>query len=143
MQQAARAARTLAKEAVKQIAIEVPPSVQIAREADQLIFSGPLGTSRLGLGRVDPAGCSAIQLLPEQRQIAVCSVSKPFFGTLCSLIRSKLHGVTQGYLVYLKIQGIGYRASINGAVPNLSYGPLESIDALSKLILAVAAWLRK
>ena len=110
-----RAAKTLTSQAIKTAHIDIPATVQVARQAEQLIFTGPLGVTRLGLSKVDPDGCAARKLLPDQRHIAVCSISKPFFGTLTSLIKNKIHGVTQGYLVYLRIQGIGYRASINGA----------------------------
>ena len=56
------------------------------------------------------------QRRPDARELEVRSISKPFFGTLCSLIQAKLHGVSEGYLRYLKIQGIGYRASLQGAM---------------------------
>ena len=33
-----------------------------------------------------------------------------------SLLRNKIQGVTRGYLVYLRMVGIGYRASVEGQV---------------------------
>lgn len=33
-----------------------------------------------------------------------------------SLLRNKIQGVTRGYLVYLRMIGIGYRASVEGQV---------------------------
>ena len=109
-----RVARALTPQLIKTASIDIPSTVQVTKQGEQLIFNGPLGTTRLGLSKIDTEGCSALKLVPEQRQIAVCSISKPFFGTLSSLIKNKLHGVTQGYLVYLRIQGIGYRAAVNG-----------------------------
>lgn len=35
---------------------------------------------------------------------------------LQSLLKNKLQGVTRGYLVYLRMVGIGYRASLEGQV---------------------------
>ena len=111
-----RTLKAVTSQAVRHTTIDIPASVQVARQADQLVFSGPLGTTRLGLSQIDTEGCAALKLVPDSREIAICSTSKPFFGTLTSLVKNKLHGVTQGYLVYLRIQGIGYRASISGAL---------------------------
>lgn len=33
-----------------------------------------------------------------------------------SLIKNKIQGVTRGYLIYLRMVGIGYRASVQGQV---------------------------
>ncbi|KAK9806564.1 hypothetical protein WJX73_001759 [Symbiochloris irregularis] len=114
--------RGATSQALKFANITVPASVQVIREADQLIFSGPLGTTSLGLSRIDTEGSSALKLLPAEREIAICSVSKSFHGTLGTLIQNKLHGVTQGYIVYLRIQGIGYRASLKEQTLNLRLG---------------------
>ena len=94
--------------------ITVPKAVTVSWEGEQLVFEGPLGSSSLGLSKIDPSGSSALRLAADTRELEVASISKPFFGTLCSLIENKLHGVTEGYLRYLNIQGIGYRASLQG-----------------------------
>lgn len=112
-----RSFKGLTSQALKHASLEIPASVQVTKQADQLVFSGPLGTTRLGLSKVDTQGCAALKLDPDKRTVEICSISKPFFGTLTTLIKNKLHGVTQGYLAYLRIQGIGYRAAINGASP--------------------------
>ena len=116
-----RLSKKLIPQALKTVQIDIPASVQVAKQAGQLVFTGPLGTNRLGLTQVDTEGSSALRLLPQERQIALCSISKPFFGTLASLIRGKLHGVTQGYIEYLRIQGIGYRAALNGRRASLRH----------------------
>lgn len=33
-----------------------------------------------------------------------------------SLIKNKIQGVTRGYLIYLRMVGIGYRAAVEGQV---------------------------
>ena len=110
-----RAFKGLTAQALKRASLDVPASVQVTKQADELIFAGPLGTTRLGLSKVDTQGCAALKLSPEGRQVEICSISKSFFGTLTTLINNKIHGVTRGYLTYLKIQGIGYRSAIIGA----------------------------
>lgn len=39
-----------------------------------------------------------------------------------SLIKNKIEGVTKGYLIYLKIVGIGYRASVEGQTITFKVG---------------------
>ena len=109
-----KAAKHSIPQLVRRRVISVPESVTITWQGEQLLFEGPLGSSSLGLSKVDPKGSSALRLAAEARELEVASISKPFFGTLCSLIQNKIHGVTEGYLRYLKIQGIGYRASLQG-----------------------------
>lgn len=75
---AARAAKQVLHEA----RIKIPPSVEVTKAADQLVFSGPLGTSRTGLSRIDSLGDAALRLVPDDREIAICTPSKAFFGTL-------------------------------------------------------------
>ena len=99
---------------VRRQVIAVPQAVRVAWEGEQLIFEGPLGSSSLGLTKIDPTGSSALRLAADTRELEVASISKPFFGTLCSLIENKIYGVSEGYLRYLNIQGIGYRASLQG-----------------------------
>ena len=71
-----------AKHTVHEARIKIPPSVEISKIADELIFSGPLGTSRTGLSRIDGLGHAALKLVPDEREIAICTSSKAFFGTL-------------------------------------------------------------
>lgn len=75
-------AARLAKRPLFEASIKVPPTVDVTKAADQLIFAGPLGASRLGLSSIDSLGDGALKLVPEAREIAVCSTSKAFFGTL-------------------------------------------------------------
>ena len=130
---------------------------QVAKQADQLVISGPLGTNRTCLSKLDSLGVAAVRLAPESRSIDLCSPDKEFFGTiqvpgnylkpatlnisfcsasvigklrpvlrqaagfhaahgLQSLLKNKIQGVTRGYLVYLRMVGIGYRASLEGQV---------------------------
>ena len=81
-------ARRAAKQVIHEASIKVPPAVQVSKTADLLTFKGPLGTSHLGLSRIDTLGDAALKLSPESREIAICSPSKGFFGTLQVLIKA-------------------------------------------------------
>ncbi|KAK9833400.1 hypothetical protein WJX81_002271 [Elliptochloris bilobata] len=119
---ALRSAAAAVKKAVQHASVSVPPNVRVAKQADQLVISGPLGTNRMCLSKLDSLGVAAVRIAPETRSIDVCSSDKAFFGTIQSLLKNKIQGVTRGYLVYLRMVGIGYRASLEGQVVTLKVG---------------------
>lgn len=92
---------------------QIPDTVTIEKNDYLLKFSGPLGYTYLNLSKIDPNGLGAISLNSEKKQLELVSPSKSFFGLFNKLIENKIIGVTRGFLVYLKILGIGYRASLN------------------------------
>lgn len=54
-------------------------------------------------------------LVPTKKQkLFFCTNSKAFFGCVSTLIQNKIHGVTRGFLVYIRIIGVGYRAQLEG-----------------------------
>ena len=54
-----------------------PAHSQVTREAEQLVFEGPLGRSVLPLAKIDSAGTSALQVGPAR---ACCSCLEPGQG---------------------------------------------------------------
>ena len=86
-------ARKAARQIIHEASIKIPPAVQVTKAADQLSFKGPLGTSHLGLSGIDTLGDAAIRLCPASREIAICSPSKGFFGTLQVIHDYRLLGV--------------------------------------------------
>lgn len=91
---------------------QLPETVIIEKQNNLLKFSGPLGSSSLNLTKIDPHGLGGICLSLEKRQLELISPSKAFFGLFKKLLENKMRGVTRGFLVYLKIRGIGYRATL-------------------------------
>lgn len=92
---------------------QLPETVIVEKQNNLLKFSGPLGHTYLNLTKLDPNGLGGIRLDLEKRQLELLSPSKAFFGLFKKLIENKIIGVTRGFLIYLKIIGIGYRATIN------------------------------
>lgn len=107
--------------------INIPNDVNVKKENDFLIFSGPLGTSKINLFKLGQKGCAALSLTQETINIVtpIRSVKKKdqsFIKCLKSLIESKINGVRRGFLVYLRIVGIGYRASLENETLILKVG---------------------
>ena len=70
----------------------MPSSVSVTRKGSELSVTGPLGTSKTDLASLDGRGDGALKLSPDGRSIEVASVSKPFFGTLQTLLKNKNRG---------------------------------------------------
>jgi large subunit ribosomal protein L6 len=92
---------------------QIPKKVIIEKKNDLLKFSGPLGSTYLNLNKIDPKGLGGLEFNQEKNQLDIISPCKSFFGLFKKLIENKIIGVTRGFLIYLKIIGIGYRATIH------------------------------
>jgi len=121
------------------ITIKIPDIVKVKKLNHFLIFSGPLGNSKLNLKKMDNFGSIAIRVLENENIIEVITISKSLNGLLKTLIINKIQGVSRGYLIYLKIIGIGYRASIQQDKLILKLG--YSHDILYKLPTSIKAFL--
>lgn len=88
--------------------------VQVLCRGSRLYFSGPLGVNAIDLQKLDSEGMTAFRVDPVEGggcEIRVAGPSSSFVGTISSLIRNKVTGVVQGYLIYLQLVGVGYRVT--------------------------------
>ena len=118
---------------------QIPDTVLIEKKDHLLKFSGPLGHTYLNLNKTDPKGLGGILFNLEKKQLELLSPSKSFFGLFKKIIENKIIGVTRGFLIYLKIVGIGYRASLNNENLLLKLG--YSHDILYKVPPSVKTFL--
>lgn len=101
--------------------IEIPQGVTIAQEEDAIVVVGPKGEKRLRLApgiRIDILGKTvsvAQEAARERRRTANA-------GTMWALIRNTVAGVLEGFTKVLEIEGIGYRAAMEGNTLVLSLG---------------------
>jgi large subunit ribosomal protein L6 len=132
---------------IGKLPILVPANVQIELTADQIKVKGPKGELTQELN-------SLIEVQTQENEITVTRVNdekeaKSMHGLYRTLIQNMITGVTTGFEKQLEIQGVGYRAAIQGSkiVLNLGYShPVEyqiphgievKIDADKKNILIV------
>ena len=90
--------------------ISIPNGVKIEKKEQFLIFSGVLGFTKLDLTKIDPMGLGGIRIAKDEKSVFLFSQSKSFFYSLKRLLTNKIRGVTVGFLVSLRIVGVGYRA---------------------------------
>ncbi|MGC8776104.1 MAG: 50S ribosomal protein L6 [Minisyncoccia bacterium] len=92
--------------------ILIPENVKVSINEKEIVFSGPLG--ELILKRVPNVD---VVIQNNEIQIPKTSDSKQFkmmSGTMWALIKNAISGVSSGFQKILEIEGIGYRAEING-----------------------------
>lgn len=89
--------------------IKIPKAVHVERKKDIMIFTGPLGCSKINIKKLDHKGCLAVTISREKKVISILSPLESNYGSFVNLIKNKIYGVSQGYLLYLRIVGIGYR----------------------------------
>lgn len=100
--------------------IEVPKAVKIAIAGGVVNVEGPKGKLQLKLNtRVKPV-LKETALTVEA--LTTNKVDRALQGTTRSVISNMIKGVTDGYMKELGIEGVGFKAAIQGKVVNLSLG---------------------
>ena len=100
--------------------ISVPAKVTVTINGQAVTVKGPKGE----LSRILPEGVvisqeeSAVVVTPENESRR----SRERHGLCRTLIANMIEGVTQGYQKRLEIQGVGYRAQVQGQKLNMSLG---------------------
>lgn len=93
--------------------IRIPTNVKIKKEKNNLFFYGLLGSTQLSLEKLDVLGIAAIQFRKnDKKNLFFSSNSKCFFASITNIIQNKIIGVSSGFLVSMRIIGVGYRAEI-------------------------------
>ena len=98
--------------------IQIPPTVIIQKKGNSLFFEGPLGFIEIDMCKIDSLGLGFYHINMEFNQMTIfvkktSKNSKAFFGSLLSLYQNNIHGVCQGFLVYLELVGVGFRAILH------------------------------
>ena len=106
--------------------IAIPAGVT-ANIADGLVtVKGPKGEMTM------PAS-EAVTYTVEDGQVVVVPANKTkkaisFWGMQRTLVENLIVGVTEGFSKVLEINGVGYRAKVNGKVLNLQLGFSHDVD---------------
>jgi len=104
--------------------VQVPGGVKIAVEKGALEVSGPKGALQLAL----PEGVSVEQVDTEVQVKREDDRYRAVHGLVRSLIANMVKGVTEGYSRDLVINGVGFRAALNGRTLSLSLGFASPIE---------------
>jgi large subunit ribosomal protein L6 len=109
--------------------VPVPDGVEVAIEPELVRVKGPKG-------ELSERKARAIEVKQDDGEIVVTRPTdrgehRALHGLTRSLIANMVHGVTEGYEKRLEIQGVGYRAQLQGSklVLALGYSHPVEIDA--------------
>lgn len=100
--------------------VSIPAKVKVAVNGNRIAAEGPKGKLELSLPRSTSA-------LVEGSNVRVSrsgdsSEARAMHGLARALINNMVQGVTTGFSKKLEIQGVGFKAAVQGKVVNLALG---------------------
>lgn len=100
--------------------IPIPSGVQANVEGSVLTVKGPKGTLTRELHPGISVNVSDGSIICERH--SEDKEQRSLHGLVRSLVNNMVTGVSQGYTIRLEVQGVGYRAELQGKNLNLSVG---------------------
>jgi large subunit ribosomal protein L6 len=116
--------------------IAVPENVTI-------VVHGNLATVKGAKGELAVAVPIGVEITTESKavwvKIAADGTISPMFGTTWSLLKNAIAGVSEGFTKILEIEGVGYRAAVEGKelVLNLGYALPVRVPILEGVTVTV------
>ena len=100
--------------------VEVPKGVTVALAGRTLTAKGKLGELKLDLSDEVDAAIADNKIVVKPRDET--KRSRTMWGTTRALLNNMVHGVATGFSRRLEINGVGYRAAVQGSDLNLQLG---------------------
>jgi large subunit ribosomal protein L6 len=100
--------------------VAVPSGVEVQISGQTLSAKGSLGTLRLVISNEVTAAIAdgAVTIAPKNET----KHARAMWGTTRALVNNMVNGVSKGFSVTLEINGVGYRAAVQGSTLNLQLG---------------------
>jgi large subunit ribosomal protein L6 len=100
--------------------VTIPSGVEVQMSGHTLSAKGSLGTLRLVVSNEVTAAIAegAVTITPKNDT----KHARAMWGTTRALVNNMVTGVTKGFSVTLEINGVGYRAAVQGNSLNLQLG---------------------
>ena len=100
--------------------VAVPSGVEVQMSGQTLSAKGSLGTLRLVVSNEVTAAIAdgAVTITPKNDT----KHARAMWGTTRALVNNMVTGVSKGFSVTLEINGVGYRAAVQGSTLNLQLG---------------------
>lgn len=100
--------------------VGIPEKVKLSLDGQRLRVSGPKGNLEIELPKQISAKLSGESLFLSRS--GEDSVSKALHGLSRALVSNMVRGVGEGFSKRLEIQGVGFKAAIQGKLVNLQLG---------------------
>jgi large subunit ribosomal protein L6 len=106
--------------------VNIPDDVEVSIVNGQLTAKGKLGTQSVRL-------LPAVKVAVEAGQVIVRPINdgkraRTMWGTTRSLVNNAVVGVSEGFTKKLEVNGVGYRAQVQGKKINLQLGYSHDIS---------------
>lgn len=100
--------------------IEIPAKTEVKLAGDVLTVKGPKGELTRQFKSVVSINIDGnqITLAPNKKDLDTTAL----WGTYASHIKNMIKGVNEGYTVKLVLEGIGYKADVQGTTLNMALG---------------------
>lgn len=100
--------------------VAVPNGVEVELSGQTLTAKGSLGTLRLAVSNEVIASIAdgAVTIVPKNET----KRARAMWGTTRALVNNMVTGVSKGFSKNLEINGVGYRAAVQGDTLNLQLG---------------------
>ncbi len=100
--------------------VEIPEGVEVKVDGQVVTAKGPLGTETVTV-------CPEISVKLEDNHVVLAKVqddrkSRSLWGLSRTLVNNAVQGVKHGFEKKLEINGVGYRANMEGTTLNLALG---------------------
>ena len=100
--------------------VEVPTGVTVAMAGRTITAKGKLGELKLDLSEEVDAAIADNKITVTPRSTS--KQSRTMWGTTRALLNNMVHGVATGFTRRLEINGVGYRAAVQGSDLTLQLG---------------------
>ncbi len=100
--------------------ISIPPKVKVDVKGSKILVEGPKGKLSLDVPPRTSLKVNGDQIVVSRE--GDDAKAKALHGLSRALINNMMIGVTDGYVKKLEINGVGFKAAVQGKVVNLSLG---------------------
>jgi large subunit ribosomal protein L6 len=106
---------------IGKLPIKIPNGVKVTVDESRVVVEGPLGKN-------EKIFDDSVLIEVEDNEVRVSPVkiddshSLMMHGTVRSIVASMVDGVVSGYRKHLEINGVGFKATMNGKIINLDLG---------------------
>ena len=106
--------------------IAIPPKVKVEVKGQQVFVEGPKGKLNWQLPRYTSLKVENGRVLVSRQ--GDDSHAKALHGLSRALVNNMVRGVSEGFVKKLEIQGVGFKAAVQGKAVNLSLGYSHPIN---------------
>lgn len=105
---------------IGKIPVAIPPKVKVAVAGQKVSVEGPKGRLSVDLHRRTTAKVDGDKVLISRQ--GDDAEAKAMHGLSRALVNNMVKGVSEGFVKRLGIQGVGFKAAVQGKAVNLSLG---------------------